>query len=267
MFTMSDPTQAPDSATQTDIDLHAIAERFYLQTLDQLSSATLDEPSHLPGWSRKHVAIHVFNNAEALMRLLEWARTGVKTPMYSSAQARDEDIESGVASTPNADVRGLSHEVAAEFSEELKNLPQAALDTPLKTRHGDTITARHVPWMRAREALLHSVDLGIGMTARDFPSVAVDRIIRNVIAQWEKTATPAHFTLHITDRPDWDTLDVATGDATRFSAQPIEVHGEAAEVASYLTGRGWPASAAEDSTKGGEADQTPQDLPTPPPWL
>ena len=38
-----------------------------------------------PGWSRRHVVAHVGYNARALTRLVEWAKTGIETPMYASA--------------------------------------------------------------------------------------------------------------------------------------------------------------------------------------
>ena len=78
---------------QKDLDFRTLAEAFYLQTLDQLSRANLDEPSLLPNWSRKHVAVHMMHNAEGFMRLLHWARTGEETHMYPSRDARDQAIE------------------------------------------------------------------------------------------------------------------------------------------------------------------------------
>jgi maleylpyruvate isomerase len=33
-------------------------------------------PSALPGWSRAHVLTHVARNADAMINLLTWARTG-----------------------------------------------------------------------------------------------------------------------------------------------------------------------------------------------
>ncbi|MYM20313.1 maleylpyruvate isomerase family mycothiol-dependent enzyme [Brevibacterium sp. 5221] len=252
---------------QTDLDLRTLAEGFYLQALDQLSTSALDEPSPLPGWTRKHVAIHMINNAEGLMRLLEWARTGQENPMYPSREARDQDIEDGVAQTPAGDVRSISHEVAQELAEALAGLAPEAWDAQVTGGQGQPIGASAIPWMRAREALLHSLDLGIGMTALDFPAAAVDRLLDDVPATWAARGEDAHFLLRLADRPEDPERLIATGDAQAFAAQPVEVVGEAAEVASYLAGRGWPRSAQDDTAKGGQGSATPQDLPAPPRWL
>ncbi len=253
-------------ALQTDLDLRLLAESFYLQALDQLSTALLDGDSPLPGWSRKHVAIHMINNAEALMRLLEWARTGVENPMYPSREVRDQDIEDGVAHTPVEDIRTLSHEVADEFADALAEMDDDAWQATVTNGHSKEIPATDIPWMRARESLLHSLDLGIGMTALDFPAAAVDRLLDDITGTWELRGDDANFRLHLTDRDDADRT-VSTGNPQAFSPEPIDVTGEAAEVVSYLAGRGWPNSAVEDESKGAEGNATPADLPQPPAWL
>lgn len=61
-------------------------------SLDELA---LDQPSALPGWSRRHLVAHLAANADALGNLVHWAASGERTPMYASAQERDEGIEAG----------------------------------------------------------------------------------------------------------------------------------------------------------------------------
>ncbi len=43
---------------------------------------------------------HVARNADAMINLLTWARTGVPTPAYASDQQRDADIEAGAGAQP-----------------------------------------------------------------------------------------------------------------------------------------------------------------------
>ena len=66
----------------------------------KLSDAELAEPSALPEWSRAHVVAHLARNAEALIRLVAWARTGVETPMYPSREARAADIAASAGHPP-----------------------------------------------------------------------------------------------------------------------------------------------------------------------
>src|SRR5690242_1563651 len=66
-----------------------------LTTVGELDDDQLAAPSLLPGWSRGHVVTHIARNADGLLNLLIWARTGKMLPQYASAQQRSVDIEVG----------------------------------------------------------------------------------------------------------------------------------------------------------------------------
>ena len=70
--------------------------------LDRMGDEAFAAPSALPGWSRAHVLSHVARNADAMMNLLYWARTGEETPAYVSREARDADIAAGARRPPAA---------------------------------------------------------------------------------------------------------------------------------------------------------------------
>ena len=53
------------------------------------------EPCHLPGWTRAHVATHVARNADAIRRLLRGVMRGEDASMYPGAINRADDIERG----------------------------------------------------------------------------------------------------------------------------------------------------------------------------
>ena len=246
---------------QKDLDFRTLAEAFYLQTLDQLSRANLDEPSLLPDWSRKHVAVHMMHNAEGFMRLLHWARTGEKTPMYPSRDARDQAIEDDVKHLENGDVITMSHEVADELAHDLGFLPQDRWETQVVSGRGATIPASDIPWLRARECFIHALDLNIGMTALDFPAEVTDRLLTDVTSTWEDRGEPVNYLLHFTDTGE--DLHICTSEDT----QQVQVTGHKAEVLQHLLGRSWPVSGRDDNAKGGAGDSTPRDLPAPPQWL
>lgn len=133
--------------------------------------AGLDEtafaaPSLLPGWTRKHVVAHLAANAEALMRLLHWARTGKRTPMYASAEQRNADIEAGALRSGSALAQWFS-DSAARLDESLSTMPDDAWAAEVVTAQGRTVS--QVPWMRSREVLVHAVDLGTGAGFADLP--------------------------------------------------------------------------------------------------
>lgn len=252
---------------ERDLGFRLLGETFYLQALDQLSVTGLDDPSLLPDWSRKHVALHVAFNAEGFLRLLEWARTGEENPMYPSREWRDQQITDGVAQTTGADTITMAHEVADELTAELDALTEQAWGARVVSGRGADIQAADIPWLRAREVWMHSLDLGIGMTTRDFPAEVVDRLLTDVEDTWTGRHDPVHYLVHLTDRPDRGDWLIRSGPADQIPASPVEVTGEAAEVLSYLTGRGWPQSVSEDTHKGGRGNSTPEDLPAPPTWL
>lgn len=256
--------------TTDDLQLRMLAEGFYLQALDQVTHTGMNSPSRLPGWTRKHVAMHVIANADAFMRLLEWAGTGRENPMYPSRAARDAEIEQLVASTPDADVSTMAHEASEELTQALSSVNDDAWSATVRTGQGDEAQASFIPWARARECFVHALDLNIGYTALDFPTAAADRIFAELIDHWTKTETRANFLFHVTDREDlsdWH-IDIpgAEKNETDFR-RPIEATGEFNELLQYAIGRGWPASGRQDNAKGAAGRATPEDLPAPPPWV
>ena len=60
-----------------------------------LDAAQVAGPSRLPGWSRGHILSHLARNADALVNLLTWARTGTEKRMYASPADRADGIEAG----------------------------------------------------------------------------------------------------------------------------------------------------------------------------
>jgi maleylpyruvate isomerase len=135
--------------------------------LTRMADAAFTAPSLLPGWSRAHVLTHLARNADAMINLLEWARTGVPTPAYSSAEQRDRDIEAGAAREPAAireDVLASSDRLAVA----VRGMPEAAWSVRVGgAQHA--VPASDVPWMRAREIWVHTVDLDVGASLADAP--------------------------------------------------------------------------------------------------
>src|ERR1700722_13535705 len=66
-----------------------------LDEIASLSDAAARQPSLLSSWSRGHVLTHLARNAEGSTRLLTWARTGVPSYEYESAEAGSAEIEAG----------------------------------------------------------------------------------------------------------------------------------------------------------------------------
>jgi maleylpyruvate isomerase len=219
-----------------------------LRAVDALPDDALADPSTLPGWSRAHVVGHVARNAEALTRLATWARTGVESPMYASAEQRAEEIEKSAKATPETLRRELA-DTADTLDSALAALDGDMWQAQVRTALGRAIPATELPWMRVREVWLHAVDLDAGVRMDDLPPEVVDSLLDDVTAVLStREGCPAAL-LVLADRDRTWSLG---GD----DANALEVGGDAAEVLGWLIGR-----------SGGERVSASGDLPVLPRWL
>ena len=215
----------------------------------RLDDGAVAAPSTLPGWTRGHVVTHVSRNADALVNLLNWARTGVETPMYRNAEHRNSDIERGAgrgAADQLADLRQTERRLA----DALADLPEAAWQATVRSARGREMPASEVPWMRVREVWIHAVDLGGGARFADFPAELVDALIDDAVPTFAARPDPPDVVLAPTDRErEWS---IGSGSGRR-------VAGTAADLLSWLLGRD-----AGDGLTADTADGRPPSLP---PWL
>lgn len=221
------------------------------RSLAAVGDEALQAPTALQGWTGRHLLAHVAANADALRNLVRWASTGQETPMYSSSAQRDADIEQG-AGRPPAELREWYAESAAALQEDLAALTPEQWQHEVRTAQGRTVPATEVPWMRAREVMVHAVDLGAGTAFTDLPEGFLADLVDDVVAK--RSATPDH-----------PALSLRSGERRwQIGGQPgqggPEVSGPLAGVAAYLTGR------ADER----RADLTTQDgapVPDLPRWL
>lgn len=218
----------------------------FLSTLDRLPDDALRAPSGLPGWSRAHLLAHVARNAEALVRLLHWARTGEPTPMYADPEQRDRDIERGADQSADA-LRDDVRSTADQLDQALRALPDAAWDAEVRTARGRAVPAPEVPWMRVREVWLHAVDLAAGAGMHQLPAPVVEAMLDDVTQAYG--ARPDVPALVLTDPTTSRTWRVHEPE----QAQPVDAPAYA--LLALLVGR--PVGTGV----------LPDDAPTVPAWL
>jgi maleylpyruvate isomerase len=206
-------------------------------------------PSRLPGWTRGHVVTHVARNAEGLGRLLTWARTGIETPMYPSARARDTAIEAG-AGRPKSEQLDDLRDTGAAFAASAQELSPNQWDATVGTRHGPMPAAR-VAWARVRELWLHLVDLDAGVEIDEMPDAIASMLVRDVAA-WMHTRVPAEIQLQL---PDGQLLAFGP-DSTAVWPGTGPVSGPVQRLAGWLTGR-----------SSGSALTAPGGVPELPSWI
>lgn len=230
---------------------------FFARKLGELSYTEMDAPSLLPGWSRRHVIAHVGYNARAIARLVEWAATGVETPMYSSPQARNEEIEFGATLPPIALLNLFDHS-AIHLSVEWRDLPDEKWDQEVRTAQGRLVPVSETVWMRTREVWLHAVDLDNGARAADIPADVLRRLLADIWAAWEKRGETDGLALRVVGGED-DGLTL--GDPA--SATTV-VEGRLPAAARWAAGRGTepgqPLTTTHDGARLAE-------VPAPPRWI
>lgn len=212
-----------------------------------LDESALAAASELPGWSRRHVTAHLAANADAVGNLVHWAASGERTPMYSSPEQRAADIEAG-STRPGDELRTWFDASAARLSAAMATLTPEQWSSQVVTAQGRTVPASETPWMRAREVMVHAVDLGTGTTFADLPSDFLEELADDIVAKRSSGAPTPALALRSTDaRRRWRLAG---------SGEPVTVVAPVAELVAYLAGR--PATVAT---------ATGDPAPTLPAWL
>lgn len=204
------------------------------KVVDALDEVAVHEPSRLPGWSRGHVVSHLARNADALVNLLTWARTGIEHPLYTSRADRDADIEEG------------AHRLVQVMREDLDAAEQrfwvaaGALNdhdwrAVVTGRQGRVMPAVQIPWMRMTELLVHLIDLDVGVDFDRILEMAGDQTVDvlNIMIDPLRGRDDVPPLRLVIDLPSGAQCTWLIGAGT-----PHEVSGPAAIVLGWLTGRG-----------------------------
>jgi maleylpyruvate isomerase len=183
---MADPADSSDTVetVRTQLDALTASTGSLLGSVSELTDPQAREPSLLPGWTRGHVLTHLARNADAIVNLVTWARTGEETPMYASRAQRNADIEAGSgrpATELVQDVRATHDRLLAE----LQSLPAPAWSAPLRwgSRNREGIGA-DIPHIRRVEVEVHHVDLNLDYTLAHLPEDFVERMLADVTADF-----------------------------------------------------------------------------------
>lgn len=214
------------NAPATELSWARRGTAYFARELAGLADSELDAPSLLPGWSRRQVIAHVGYNARALTRLLEWARTGVETPMYASPEQRNAEIEAG-ATLPARALRSLFAHSETHLNVEWRDLPDAAWDAEVRTAQGRLVPARETAWMRTREVWMHALDLDSGASTRDFPEDLLDELFADVLRFWQRRGEQVDLVLAPHGRSE-----------TVLGAGGTRVSGALPDLVRWVTGRG-----------------------------
>ncbi|MCD0453669.1 maleylpyruvate isomerase family mycothiol-dependent enzyme [Actinocorallia sp. API 0066] len=212
------------------------------RTLAALDDAALRAPSPLAGWTRGHLVQHIARNADSYSRLLEWAATGVVTPQYASAAAREEEIEAG-AHLPYDELVADARAAGERFVALARALPEDRWEARVAALQGWAHPAWYTLYRRWREVEVHHVDLDAGYGVADWPAAYVRWELAESLPMLRGSVPYARI---VVTGPD---LVVELG-----GAGP-ELRGDGGELLGWVTGRApaphapvppWPYPAATD---------------------
>lgn len=235
---------------------------FFARKLNELTDPDLDGPSLLPGWTRRHVTAHIGYNARAIARLVEWAATGIETPMYPSPEARDQEINFGATLPPIA-LRNLFDHSAVHLNVEWRDLPADAWHHKVKTAQGRIVPASETVWMRTREVWIHAIDLDNGATFTDIPVPVLERLLTDITGAWHTRGTDNGLLINVTGTGTGTGTETGTnltsGDTT--ATHPTIITGPLPAVVQWAAGRG---AHGVSATGSGAANGA---VPAAPKWI
>ena len=186
------------------------------------------EPSRLPGWTRGHVATHIARQADGIVRLTEWARTGVRHDMYVSAEQREADIEAG-SGRSGLDLQIDLDTAAGRLGDAFELLDHdEAWDAVVELRGGLRVPARLLPLTRLLEVVIHHVDLDIGYEIHDIEQPTAEWLLEWCAFRLRQPRRLPPARPHLGLRPP---------DRGGSAGEPIPISGSSANLLGWLMSR------------------------------
>lgn len=220
---------SPRGVPERHINAVRQATEVLYEAVEELDQAAVRGPSLLPGWTRGHVITHLARNADALVNLLTWAKTGVEHQAYTSRSDRDADIEEGSRRLLQL-IKADLDSACVRFDTACREMPAHAWQAEIMPPRGAAIPAAMVPLFRLREVWIHLIDLDAGVTFDDLPADFVQEFLDDAVKQFEGRVEP--FAIEVTLPNGTQRIWGLNGPASRSS-----VSGSASAVLGWLTGR------------------------------
>ncbi|MEO6413821.1 MAG: maleylpyruvate isomerase family mycothiol-dependent enzyme [Pedococcus sp.] len=219
-----------------DDDLTAVTRHTELLIDHATRLGDVRAPSLCEGWSRAHILSHVARNAEAILRLTEWALDGQPREMYpGGTTARDAEIEAGAmrggpASRDDGRPVGVFVDdltaTATALGPRLAELSGPLAADEVEMRGGLKIPPRVLPFLRLRELVYHHVDLDDGFSFADVEPELLHRFIDDAVSRLQLGSHP----------PDLDLL-TDEGDRWQVGGATLPVRGSRAGLLLWLARR------------------------------
>ncbi|SEQ44087.1 maleylpyruvate isomerase [Lentzea xinjiangensis] len=227
--TQHTPVPAPRGVPDRHVNAVRQATDVLYEVVEELDRTSVRGPSLLPGWTRGHVVTHLARNADALVNLLTWARTGVEHQAYTSRADRDADIEEGARRILQV-IKADLDSACLRFDAACREMPAHSWRSEVTMPKGAALPASQVPLFRLREVWIHLIDLDCGIGFDDLPADFVEEFLDDAVEQFAGRVEPFGIEATLPDggQRSW----AVNGPASRSS-----VSGSATAVLGWLTGR------------------------------
>ena len=157
-----------DAALARDLGRVAGAQKRFEATIAAFGDEQVREPSSLPEWTVGHLLTHVARNADSHRRRAEAAVRGEIVDQYPGGfPARAAEIEDGAA-RPADELIDDVRTSAAAMSEGWSQVPGDAWANVTRDVGGRERPLSALVGRRWQELEVHRVDLGVGVTHRDW---------------------------------------------------------------------------------------------------
>ena len=155
--------------------------------LTPLRDADTRQASLLPGWTVGHVLAHLARNADSHRRRADAASRGEVIDQYPGGfAARAAEIDAG-ADPPAAALLDDVRSSAAAMDDAWRRVPDGAWGNVTRDVSGRERALQALPARRWQELEVHALDLGLGVTQRDwsddFVAVSLPRLRPTVPAR------------------------------------------------------------------------------------
>jgi maleylpyruvate isomerase len=189
-------TTSPDVLTAVDGQTAALLRT--ARTLDDGRASSL-----CAGWTRGHVLTHLARNADGLGALVRSAVDGTGETMYTSPEARDDDIDAGAGRSAAALVDDVER-TARALAEQLPRLGPEQAELRLERTPGlFVVKGKNIPFMRLREVVFHHVDLLAGFGFGDVDPEVQRLLVSEEVRRLRAADPPPDLTLRTPDGDEW----------------------------------------------------------------
>ncbi|GAB77213.1 maleylpyruvate isomerase [Austwickia chelonae] len=203
------------SDVYADLELLDLETRSLLQSVAGLTEADLAGPSRRSGCTRGQVVSQLARDAEVLVRLVVWARTGVRTVRDPSEQIGQGDDGNGVSwSTAEQEIDLVE---ACDLLGDALGALTLPLASPVLELVDGPVSAQDLPRMRLQEVVLSHADLGCGWELASAHPLAVADLLAAAVSRLGAAPRSAGFTV-VSDEGD----RFVVGDGSRTVRGPAD---------------------------------------------